>query len=60
MTDADLAIISNRSGNTERLKPFAKSLGDIGGIFLSLLNCSSGADKICPSGVLLPIEVLHL
>ena len=51
MAKANLSLISNRSGDTERLKSLADGGGSVRGPAAALLDRDSGAYGISPAGI---------
>ena len=52
MTETDLALKGDRTGDTESLQPRTEGSGDLGGDLQVLLDRDGRAEDISPAGVL--------
>ena len=52
MTQTYLAVLGNRAGNAEALQTDTDSGSGVSGLYATLLDCDSGANRVCPLCIL--------
>ena len=52
MTDTNLTVVGNRTGDAEALQTDTDSLGSLGSALHTLLDGDGGTTNVCPLGVL--------